>query len=473
MKVGVFTDTHLGSILYRGVINWSKDISDVRQKDVEDSFKEAIHLFQEEKPNVVVHMGDLLEGRASADIFRIIRVAAEGLKQLLDAGIRVILMEGNHDFRSYVRDTNNQPFALLDMILAGYSNFKMVRKDTYTVDNLGHPAVFVGYHDEKNGFSRFLSTLQNAQSTLNGRRSFLFTHQTIGDRWGIPNHMPISEIPKDFVFMFNGHIHKRKLWMEEGRMFANIGSLEYQDRGEAWDVDELWKHLKLYERIFGEKDTLRMLKRMICKGVVLFSTSEVKLNHIYERGKYEKLRYDSEAPERLRRNVNEGEIPPEFWADSFYHPLRSTRPFLKAKVKDSKTFYVKLRYVLEKIKGICPKKPLLWIEGEIEEGDWNDLVSKLKALEEEGVLEATNRRNVPPLQLTNTHGMTHHFEHIVPQRVLNDVREIVAIERKLDEQGRNLKRAEREHMRKNIEDLKGKVIDWILKEWQQGGNDGV
>ncbi len=365
MRIGFFTDTHLGATLYRGGRGWrtkEKDIASVRKGDIYESFKAALDLFLEEKPDIVAHLGDLLEGRASATIFNDLNTAINGLKTLLDAGIKVILLEGNHDFRRYA-DRKNQPFTVIETALKPYTNrgdLVIVRAEEYRIiDGWARvPIVAVGYYDEGDNFVSLSNTLRKAAEELNGRKALLLTHQTIGDVWGIPEFYRIEDIPDNFVYIFNGHIHKRKLVVRPPRIFVNPGSVEYQDMGEAWDVFELLRIYEDLEGTYGRKKALEMFKRAVMKGVVFLDLDAPQLRNLMD-------------PEDA--NIKGDDIPVYYWNSSrrpvFYHPLPTSRPFLKARVREGEedTFNEAIDKLLDVFKALGVKAPVLSLEAEMGE----------------------------------------------------------------------------------------------------------
>ena len=394
MRIGFFTDTHLGATLYRGGRGWrteEKDIASVRKGDVYESFRAALDLFLEEKPDIVAHLGDLLEGRASATIFNDLNTAINGLKTLLDAGIKVILLEGNHDFRRYA-DGENQPFTVIETALKPYTDrgdLVIVRAGEYRIiDGWARvPIVAIGYYDEGDNFVSLSNTLRKAAEELNGRKALLLTHQTIGDIWGIPQFYRIEDIPDNFVYIFNGHIHKRKLVVRPPRIFVNPGSVEYQDMGEAWDVFELLRIYEDLEGTYGRKKVLEMFKRAVMKGVVFLDLDAPQLRNLMD-------------PEDA--NVKGDDIPVYYWNSSrrpvFYHPLPTSRPFLKARVREGEedTFNEAIDKLLDVFKALGVKAPVLSLEAEIGEETFARFQARLIGLlEREAVMALRVLYGVP------------------------------------------------------------------------------
>ncbi len=466
MRIGFFTDTHLGATLYRGGRGWrteEKDIASVRKGDVYESFRAALDLFLEEKPDIVAHLGDLLEGRASATIFNDLNTAINGLKTLLDAGIKVILLEGNHDFRRYA-DGENQPFTVIETALKPYTDrgdLVIVRAGEYRIiDGWARvPIVAVGYHDEGDDFRRLSATFHGAAEELNGRKAILLTHQTIGDVWGIPEFYRIEDIPDNFVYVFNGHIHKRKLVVRPPRIFVNPGSVEYQDMGEAWDVFELLRIYEDLEGTYGRKKVLEMFKRAVMKGVVFLDLDAPQLRNLMD-------------PEDA--NVKGDDIPVYYWNSSrrpvFYHPLPTSRPFLKATVKEGEfgRFREDFGTLISILKGMDTKAPVLAVDV-LSGGDgFSEIQSHLlSALEKEDLaaLRITHRFEVNVRENGEEDGGIDQYavfgEYAPIVRGVGDrIEEILDLKVRKEE----ARRGEKRRIEERIEALKREVRERIISE---------
>ncbi len=470
MRIGFFTDTHLGATLYRGASGWRTtegDVSDIRKRDIYESFKAALDVFLRERPDIVVHMGDLLEGRASATIFSDLNTAIGGLKALLDAGIRVILLEGNHDFRRYA-GPDDQPFTVIETALNRYlseGSLVIVRAGEYRIITgwARVPIVGVGYHDEGNNFTKLSGTLRRATEELKGSKAVLLLHQTVGDVWGIPEFYRIEDLPDNFVYTFNGHIHKRKLVARPPRIFVNPGAVEYQDMGEAWDVFDLLKLYEDLERAYGKGRALEMFKRAVVKGVTFLDLSAPHLKNLID-------------PEDAE--INGDEIPPYHWNSSrppvFYHPLPTSRPFLKAKVQEGEVddFRDATDRLLRIFETIGVKPPVLSVEGEMDEDSFSGLQAHLIGLLERGRIAALRILYGVPVRdegwvggevLEDKYAIFGEYADVL-RRVDGYIDEILELEVQREE----AKRGERGKMDDKIERLTEEVKAAILSALKEG-----
>ncbi|GEM_PF-1032884 len=463
MRIGFFTDTHLGATLYRGARGWrtkEADISDIRRGDVYGSFNAALEVFLKERPDIVVHLGDLLEGRASATIFNDLTSVMNGIRTLLDTGIRVILLEGNHDFRRYA-DSKDQPFTVIETALSDYLNrgsLVIVRAGEYRIVEgwARVPIVAVGYHDEGDNFRGLSGTLRRAAGELNGKRAVLLLHQTVGDVWGIPEFYRIEDIPDNFVYTFNGHIHKRKLVVRPPRIFVNPGSVEYQDMGEAWDVLELLHLYDYLERTYGHDKALEMFKRVVMKGVVFLDLNAPRIRNLID-------------PEDV--DPEGDEFPTYYWNSSrppvFYHPLPTSRPFLKAEVQQQGVgnFRGALDRLLTIFNGLGVKAPVLSVVARMDEGSLSNLQAYLLGLLDAGKLSALRVLYESPVEFEQEEETDHEDKYAVfgkyapvLRTVDGDIDEI--LDRKAQKE--EAKRGEKKKLDDEIEKLKERVKEKIL-----------
>ncbi len=92
MKIIHLSDTHLGQSAYRKI---SENGYNQREEDINAAFAESIDKILEIRPDLVLHSGDLFNSARPTN--RIISFALEQILRLIRAGIRVIIICGNHD----------------------------------------------------------------------------------------------------------------------------------------------------------------------------------------------------------------------------------------------------------------------------------------------------------------------------------------------------------------------------------------
>ncbi len=93
MKIFHVSDTHLGYQNYRKV---SPETGlNQREQDIYSSFEEFVNIAIKEKPDLIVHAGDLFDSVRPSN--RAIAFALSELLRLSDAGMPVIIISGNHE----------------------------------------------------------------------------------------------------------------------------------------------------------------------------------------------------------------------------------------------------------------------------------------------------------------------------------------------------------------------------------------
>lgn len=328
MKVGIFSDTHLGNTMYKNNNIPEGDRDYGRKDDYRDTFEEAVETFLREKPDYVFHAGDLLEARAEGEIYNeSIKVAIEGLSKLLKAGINVVLIEGNHDFvRSH--SVENRAFSIIETALNDFVGERLfiVRANSYGIIQTPLvPIVAFGYFYEDNP-SILKSKLEESSKRIGNKPAFLILHQSVGEY--IPYYsIKYSDIPQNFRVIINGHIHKPLIKvLPDRRLFINVGSTEYENISESVD----YREILLYD---GDE-----FLRFVLKGVYILENGYL---FVEKSG-----------------ITDEGIIPKEYIKNESFIPLRKCRPFMRFDCDDWKT----LEMALEKIKDYGLKPPYLRVE---------------------------------------------------------------------------------------------------------------
>ncbi len=350
MKIGVFSDTHLGNTNYKNqnLPENSKDYG--RKDDYKESFEEAISLFLEAKPDFVFHLGDILEAKAEGEIYNeSIKVALDGIRRLLRSGIKVVLVEGNHDFvKSH--DEKNRVFSIIEEVFEDYIDRELFiarAGKIKVIDVLGIPAVAIGYTDETEP-NLIKVKIFEAEREIKGQKAMILLHQSVGEE--LPySLLSYEDIPENFKLIFNGHIHKPliKLLMPK-RLFINVGSTEYENVAEAVDYMEVFNY-----------DGERFL-RFILKGI-----------YILEGGGIYQPKDD----------IVEGYIPKHYLDDRNFIPLKRCRPFIRFDCLNWSAF----EEALKKIADYKLKPP--YVRVEIGEG-WKveDVQMRLNRLVEMGYI---------------------------------------------------------------------------------------
>lgn len=92
MRLFHFSDTHLGHSRYSRLDERGLN---QRQVDLDNAFAAVIDAAIREKPDLLIHAGDLFDGVRPGN--RALAVALEGFRRAADAGIPVVCIAGNHE----------------------------------------------------------------------------------------------------------------------------------------------------------------------------------------------------------------------------------------------------------------------------------------------------------------------------------------------------------------------------------------
>ncbi len=414
MKIGIFSDTHLGNTMYRSFDNLTLGDRDFgRKDDYRDTFFEAIDIFLDVRPDYVFHLGDLLESKSEGEIYNeSLRVAVNGLRKLIRSGIKVVLLEGNHDFvKSHSEE--GRSFSILESIFQEdikRGSLFIVRANRYRIiETEMFPVVAFGYFDE-NDPNILKNKLKSASDELKGY-GMLLMHQSVGEDWPYWI-LRYSEIPENFRIILNGHIHKPLIKIiAEGngyRLFINPGSTEYENSSESVDY-----------RYISQLDDDKVFLKVILKGVYILDGGAL----------------------RFEGGINNEIIPKDHLSDDNFKVLKKCRPFINFDCEDWTT----LEKVLVRIKDLRIKSPYMVVN--LRENDNIDHVkSSLESLIRRGLVHKYILKSF-------TSKMDHKYDTDTYSEHLNfyDMREVRVYRNLL----RNLANLDREEIEERLREFFG------------------
>ena len=214
MRFAHLADTHLGFRQY--------GLSE-REEDFYQAFEDVIAKIIQERPDFVVHSGDLFDFHRPQP--RALLVAQKCFRLLQERGIPVFTVTGNHDV---VLRRGAMPPQVL------FSNFG-VRMLTEDEPFIVHKDVFIGGSPYRSRYyaNSLLETLEIiAKKSSRYSKSVLVLHQGIDKFLPQEFELKLEEVPKNFNYVAMGHIHSRIL-QDFGR-----GKLAYPGSTEMWSVNE-------------------------------------------------------------------------------------------------------------------------------------------------------------------------------------------------------------------------------------------
>ena len=220
MKFAHLADTHLG---YRQYGLYEREI------DFYNIFNNIIDKLIEERPDFVIHSGDLFE--FSRPPTNALLTVQKGLLALRDAGIPVYAIAGNHDIimrknalppQVLFKEMGlkiispNNPFFIKEDVFIGGTPYVSKHQATYLTESLKKLEVMSRDYDKR----------------------ILVLHQGIDKYLPFEYELELANIPESFNYYALGHIHAR-ITDDYGQ-----GKLAYPGSSEIWKIDELGNYQK-------------------------------------------------------------------------------------------------------------------------------------------------------------------------------------------------------------------------------------
>lgn len=220
MKFAHLADTHLG---YRQYGLYEREI------DFYNIFNNIIDKLIEERPDFVIHSGDLFE--FSRPPTNALLTVQKGLLALRDAGIPVYAIAGNHDMimrknalppQVLFKEMGlkiispNNPFFIKEDVFIGGTPYVSKHQATYLTESLKKLEVMSRDYDKR----------------------ILVLHQGIDKYLPFEYELELANIPESFNYYALGHIHAR-ITDDYGQ-----GKLAYPGSSEIWKIDELGNYQK-------------------------------------------------------------------------------------------------------------------------------------------------------------------------------------------------------------------------------------
>ncbi|MEN4017537.1 MAG: DNA repair exonuclease [Methanobacterium sp.] len=220
MRFAHIADTHLG---YRQYGLFEREI------DFYHHYNRLIDKIIEERPDFVIHSGDLFE--TSRPPTKALLTAQESFLKFKEEKIPVYAIAGNHDI---VMRKN----ALPPQVLYKKFGLKLIgSKNPY----YNHDGIFIGgspYRSKYHSKSLLKSIKAIENESKNYKNRILVLHQAIDKYLPFEYEMKIGDLPDSFNYYALGHLHARIL-----EDFGE-GKLAYPGCPEIWRMDELGNYKK-------------------------------------------------------------------------------------------------------------------------------------------------------------------------------------------------------------------------------------
>ncbi len=214
MRFAHISDTHLGFRQY-GLHE--------RELDFYHAFEQAIRKIIQERPDFVIHSGDLFDSPKPQP--RALWVASRCFSRLKEKGIPVYAITGNHDMLM-------RRGAMPPHVLFADMGMRMITEEE---PFLVHKGVFIGGspYTSKYFSARLIETMSILSKNADKHgKSVLVMHQGIERFLPHQNELTLDDIPKNFDYYAFGHIHSR-IQHAFGK-----GKLVYPGSTELWSLNE-------------------------------------------------------------------------------------------------------------------------------------------------------------------------------------------------------------------------------------------
>jgi DNA repair protein SbcD/Mre11 len=277
MKLGIFSDTHLGFG------------NDERFEEAFQRFEEALKIFKEKEVDFILHAGDLFDSstpspevwlkalncfdKNNSSLSEITKIRSEKEINVKVKGIPIIAIHGTHEHRG--KDFANALDILerancLVHVHAGYAILEKDDERVYVHGMGGIPEKFA-----KEALQRY------APKPLPESRNLLLLHQSFTEFLPFGDDavasLSLSDLPEGFDLIINGHLH----WVDEQK----IGEKRFLLTGST-----IYTQMKSLESEKG-------------KGIFFIQTEDMKLDFVpFEKQRrlfYKKIKFDSARPEEI------------------------------------------------------------------------------------------------------------------------------------------------------------------------------
>lgn len=195
-----FSDSHLG---FNDLDNSDDEGKNIREEDVYRAFSQAVDIILREKPDFVLHTGDLFHRASPTN--RTLLTAFKEISRISNAGIPLFIIAGNHDYPKTIFTPAIHELYKLNgnVTIANSEKLEVIERDKYIIHLLPHI----------NNEARFLDEVFRLNPVKGKKPNILATHLTIGayfmdelgERVFPKEHISIL---KEFDYVALGHWHK-------------------------------------------------------------------------------------------------------------------------------------------------------------------------------------------------------------------------------------------------------------------------
>ncbi len=224
VKIAHIADTHLGYRQY-GLIE--------REEDFYDTFKKITEDIIEKKVDYLIHSGDLFEQPKPP--IKALLVAQQCFTKMIEHGIEIFVIAGNHDILQRRKTTLPQELYLNDKfhILSTKNNKAVLDEDIFLS---GLPFLQKSYEKK---VKEKLETI--SIEAKDHKHSILMLHGGIPKYFDFNPEFELDTIPDGFDYYAMGHIHKRVIDNFKSGIISYPGSTDIKEKGEIKEYKEKGK----------------------------------------------------------------------------------------------------------------------------------------------------------------------------------------------------------------------------------------
>lgn len=211
------SDTHLG---FCDLDHQDEEGNYIREQDVYKAFSDAVDIILEEKPDFVLHTGDIFHRSSPSN--RTLVEAFKQISRIASEGIPFYMIAGNHDFpKSIFTSPVHDLYKISDLVkIVHNEELEVISKENFSLHLLPHI----------NSENKFLEEVDKIKITDNSKPNILAMHiamphylmEEVGERV-----FPADKIDtlKDFDYTALGHWHRFNHLKKYGNVFY-CGSTE-------------------------------------------------------------------------------------------------------------------------------------------------------------------------------------------------------------------------------------------------------
>jgi DNA repair exonuclease SbcCD nuclease subunit len=248
------SDTHLG---FSDLDILDDEGKNIREEDVYRAFETAVDIIIEEKPDFVIHSGDIFHRSSPSN--RALVIAAQQISRMTDAGISFYMIAGNHDYpKSIFTSPIHNLYENDDLIKIVYDEqLEIIERDDCVLHLLPHI----------NSEQRFLEEVEKIKIVDRSKPNILAMHLAVSNY--VMNEFGERVFPlenasllREFDYVALGHWHRYNHLQKYGNVYYSGSTERTSDTQTGYDkgiikvtVDDEVKadfiplDLRIYEKI--------------------------------------------------------------------------------------------------------------------------------------------------------------------------------------------------------------------------------